>query len=204
MAKASLAMLLALVAAGCVEPAGPAATSAPAQVQALVLVCDSTHSMSGKLDAAKADMKRILSDVRSQNQFSVVCYDRAEVRQFGEGLRPGTSTEQAIAMQFVDSMKSLGRTKPKEALQRAMSLLASAPMRERALYFWSDGDFAPGSISETLTAANDRTSPVRLHFIVVVSPSVTPNEQVVAEMKQLAAQTGGSFRTISTSSGDSQ
>jgi hypothetical protein len=205
MAKTSLAMLIALAAAGCGGGLrqGPAPTPPP-QAQAMVLVCDSTQSMSGKLDAVKADMKRLLSGVLSDNLFAVLTYDRLNVRQSSDGLRSGTNSEQLMARQFVDDLKPQGRAKPQPALQAAMSMLASASNRNRSLYFWSDADFAPGIIGEAIKPLNNLASPVRLNFIVVVSPGVEPNQQVVEEMKQLAAQTGGTFRTIPTSSGATQ
>ena len=139
-----------------------------------VYVLDKSSSMSGKrMRAAKEELVRSLSQIRSDNQFYVIFYDTEAYELPGANFLFGTSSNMEICLEWLDSIRPSGKTKPQKALYKALK------MKPDAMFLLSDGLFKD-DIPPYIRAINDRTPFVVINTISFMSRKGAPVLQRIA------------------------
>jgi Ca-activated chloride channel family protein len=124
--------------------------------KSLVLVLDSSGSMSGaKIAQAKDAARFIISHLDERDEFSIIDFDDG-VTAFSERLLPATGAERDRALKFVDGIEDAGGTNIHDALLRALAKLRKGE-RPNYVLFLTDGQPTVGTTGtgEILKAVGD-------------------------------------------------
>jgi Ca-activated chloride channel family protein len=125
----------------------------------LVLVLDSSGSMSGaKIAQAKDAARFILNHLGEGDAFTVIDFDDG-VTPFSEALLPATDANRKRALAFVDAIEDAGGTNIHDALLQALAKLGKGE-RPNYVLFLTDGQPTVGTtetaeIIKAVGAAND-------------------------------------------------
>jgi Mg-chelatase subunit ChlD len=158
--------------------------------QSFVYVVDASDSMNerGKFDRARYELMQSIEQLASDQRYFVIFFNDGPHPMEGESLVEATPEQVSRTARWVSGARASGGTNPLPALLHAISL------RPDAVYFLSDGQFDPATITQLRwrNRANRRlgTREVPIHSIAFVD-RITERQ-----MRTIARNSGGDYRFV--------
>lgn len=143
-----------------------------------------TDRKRSRLDEAKRQLRRVVSEIPRTTQFNVVFFS-SRARQVFKVITNATEASRKSALETVEGLKAGGGTNIFEALERAFD-----DQDIDTVYLLSDGYPSAGKIQDASALADEvarwnRTRQVRIHCIAIGSNS--------AFLRRLAEESGGTY-----------
>ncbi len=162
------------------QPPTPAAAArAPATPRELILLLDTSSSMTGApLAQGKALCRELLSQLGPGDTFQLVRFEE-RVASLGDRMIAGSPANVALALRWLESLRARGGTLVGQGLAHALSL-PHDPARLRILVLLSDGYI--GNEQEVLREARRRLGAAR---IFVFGIGTATNRYLLEELAEL-------------------
>ena len=164
-------------------------------------IVDCSGSMQGLMGCVRKELKKSISELQPDNYFGIVFFGNGKLFEFGGGrLLRATPKSKSAAYDFIDAIKSSGKTNAVAAIERAVQIRDDCGAGPQAIYFLTDGF--------ELTANDALQFSDRIANVLKSVASETNINTIGFEsqgddcklLETLASQTGGKF--ISVSGGD--
>jgi von Willebrand factor type A domain len=183
-----------------------AATSAPTtqpaatEPKTVIYVCNGSTSMKGRsFDLLKGELKKAIEVLPPPRAFDVIFFQNGEAAPFAEQLILASPKNKERAYDFLEHVElKPGGADPLPAMRLALRL------KPERIYLLADGPFDDSArvVAEIRALQRAATPPLtRINTIGFFRPDLprAEREQTEAMLKEIAADTGGTFKTVLTS-----
>jgi len=166
----------------------------PICAKRVVFVLDTSGSMRiGKLEAAQAELIRVIRELPKEVFFSIVAFD-SNVRVWQRELVPATEQMKHIAINVVMEQQARNDTASYDALEAAFDL------NPEAIYFLSDGAPQGGKINDPVQIVGTVSSANRVRRVSIHSIGIDTNNPGAAGlakfMQTLAEANWGVYKAV--------
>ena len=163
----------------------------------VVFVVDASSSMNrpypgftkSRFGRVKFELLKSISQMSPEQQFFVIFFSEDAYPMPARNLVPASPGNQQIYMRWVAEAKALGNTNPENALVAALKL------KPETIYFLTDGNFNYRSVK-----AAKRYNPTKIPIHTIGFGDNTGEDR----MKEIAAESGGTYRFIPEETADQQ
>jgi Mg-chelatase subunit ChlD len=166
----------------------------------VIIVCDASGSMLAKIKSAKAEVSRLIQDLRERQQFNVIFIagpgpDDPLSAFSADMMVKASANNKESAERFVAGTLAAGDTEPIRALNLAFK------QKPQVLYFLSDGIFGSNdTLIQAIQKANtDHATTISTVFFFNDEERKHHEKERCAKALQLiAAENGGKYKEINT------
>ncbi len=163
----------------------------------VVFVVDASSSMNrpypgftkSRFGRVKFELLKTISQMTPEQQFFVIFFSEDANPMPARNLVPASSGNQQLYMRWVAEAKALGNTNPENAL------IAALKLKPETIYFLTDGNFNYKSVK-----AAKRYNPTKIPIHTIGFGDNTGEDR----MKEIAADSGGTYRFIPEETADQQ
>jgi len=160
-------------------------------ITSVVYVVDASSSMDGRrIERAKAELKRSISELNLANRFTVFFFsDPDKVREFQpqRGLVIASGENKEACYRFIDSVEALGSTYPGPALERALRY------KPDVLYLLTDGEFTEPVDGIIAVLNKDRHTKINTIGFCL---NAQRDAQFINTLRRIARQNKGTFKLV--------
>jgi hypothetical protein len=163
----------------------------------LCFVVDCSGSMQGVFERVRSQLKNSIGSLEPDRYFQIIFFGDNQLYSFSKnGLMRASNPVKQSAVEFIDTIKSKGRTNALEAITKAMQNTDSTANGPNAIYFLTDGfnlaaDNNNNLLMSILVFRSNYCAETKFNTI-----GFWPKPQDEIMLKQLAERTGGTFTLI--------
>jgi hypothetical protein len=152
-------------------------------------VCDASGSMMEKMPALKQELSKAVMRLRPWQEFSIIFFQDEQPTALSPSLVRATPENQRAAEAFLNDATTVGTTDPIPGIKKAFA------QHPQIMFLLTDGDFPDNDAVLAEIRSLEKQQHVVIHTIAFVGDN-DRNTKFLSLLKQVAQETGGSFKKV--------